>query len=344
MPTLANQLVQFLMSLFNNPAAAQEFLNDPERALEGAGLRHVGSMDVDAVMPVVLDYAPITVPASSSSRVDNAGGITPWIGGATGNTPAPAVNTHLDDHAQAVQQLTHVVNNYSSASVVDDHDTTTGQSVHENIWAEDDMNQWFQNEAVIPSGDHALASGNDLNVHDSHNITDSFNTDNSLDASTDNSVSAGSVSAAAVSAGSVSADGDVAVGTSQLDGADSFNTDVDLDAADSFNNSPHTAVDNSDHSTTDVPVAIADSATDDHSSTDDHQTTTDAGIADSFHDDAAAATSDVSIADSFTPLEAEESYPDSHDTLDGHDSLDHSVDVDPDAHTVPPVDDSHIVL
>jgi len=29
MPTLANQLVQFLMSLFNNPAAAQEFLNDP---------------------------------------------------------------------------------------------------------------------------------------------------------------------------------------------------------------------------------------------------------------------------------------------------------------------------
>ena len=34
MPTLANELVQFLMSLFGNQQAAEEFLDDPEQALE----------------------------------------------------------------------------------------------------------------------------------------------------------------------------------------------------------------------------------------------------------------------------------------------------------------------
>ncbi|HAG58201.1 MAG TPA: hypothetical protein DIT15_09695 [Arthrobacter bacterium] len=352
MPTLANQLVQFLMSLFNNPAAAQEFLNDPERALEGAGLRHVGSMDVDAVMPVVLDYAPITVPASSFSREDNTGGNTPWIGGATGNTAAPAGTTQLDDHAHAVQQLAHVVNNYSYTPVVDGRDTITDQSVHENIWAGDDVNQWFQNEVVIASGDHALASGDDLNVRDSHNTTDSYNTDNSLDASTDNSISAG---------------GDRAIGTSQLDAADSFNTDVDFDVDDSLNDNSDNPVDNSDHSTTDVAVAIDHSFTDDHTFTDDHPTATDIGIADSFQDNpdnsdhlanptntdvaldladsfidnSQTEGSDAAIADSFNPVEAEDSY---QDGLDNQDSVDNSANADPDVHTALPVDESHIVL
>ncbi|HET7138561.1 MAG TPA: hypothetical protein VFI36_00235, partial [Arthrobacter sp.] len=242
------------------------------------------------------------------------------------------------------------VNNFSYTSVVDDRDATTDHSVHGNIWAQGDVHQWFQNEAVIASGDHALVSSADLNVHDSHTMTDSFNTDNSLDAATGTGswAGAGPAGAAAVSPGPVSAGGDVAVGTSQWDVADSFNTDVDLDAADSINSNQDNAGGTPDHSTTDVPVATGDSSADDHSANDhptnDYPTTNDAGIADSFHDDAAAAPGDVSIADSFTPLEAEDSYPDSHETLDDQDSLDHSVDADPDVHTVPPVDDSHIVL
>ena len=68
MPTLANDLVQFLMSLFGNQQAAQEFLDDPERALDDAGLGGVCSADVDAAMPVMLDFAPITVNASSFDR------------------------------------------------------------------------------------------------------------------------------------------------------------------------------------------------------------------------------------------------------------------------------------
>jgi hypothetical protein len=285
MPTLANQLVQFLMSLFNNPAAVQEFLNNPEHALEGAGLREVSSADVDAAMPVVLDYAPITVNASSFDRDYNTGRNTSWTGGngGAGHTPPPAGggagntaplagNTYHDDHAHAIQQLTHVVNNYSYTSTVDDRDTITDQSVNQNIWADGDVTQWFENEAVIASGDHALAAGDDLNVRDSYNTRDSHNTDNSIDNSTDNSLHAG---------------GNVNVGNSQVDVDDAFNTDVDLDVADSFNDNSDNSVDISDNSdnSVDNSVQISDAFQDnsDNSSVD-SSTHTDVAIEDSFQD------------------------------------------------------------
>ena len=77
-------------------------------------------------MPVVLDFAPITVNASSFDREYNTGG----NGAGTGarrrrRWPAPrpaAAGGHHggdhdhDDHAHAVQQLHHMVNNYSYTS------------------------------------------------------------------------------------------------------------------------------------------------------------------------------------------------------------------------------------
>ncbi|WP_281445827.1 IniB N-terminal domain-containing protein, partial [Paenarthrobacter nicotinovorans] len=80
MPTLAQQLVQFLMSLFNDPDAAEDFVRDPEAALAAAGLRDVSSADVDAVRPVVLDYAPINA-RSSFDREYNTGGNHATTGG-----------------------------------------------------------------------------------------------------------------------------------------------------------------------------------------------------------------------------------------------------------------------
>ena len=84
MPTLANDLVLFLMSLFGNQEAAQEFLDDPDGALENAGLGDVCSADVDAAMPVILDFAPITVNASSFDRSYNTGGNGAATGGGGG--------------------------------------------------------------------------------------------------------------------------------------------------------------------------------------------------------------------------------------------------------------------
>ncbi len=97
---------------------------------------------------------------------------------------------------------------------MDDRDTITDQSVNQNIWAEGDVEQWFDNDSVVASGDRAVAAGDDVDIEDSNNVEDSYNTDNSNDSSTDNSVEAGR---------------DANVDNEETNIEDSFNTDVDID-------------------------------------------------------------------------------------------------------------------
>ncbi|MBG6217275.1 ABC-type Zn2+ transport system substrate-binding protein/surface adhesin, partial [Arthrobacter sp. CAN_A6] len=59
MTTLATSLLDFLMNLFKDEEAAAAFKEDPEGALAKAGLGDVGTDDVDAVKPVIEDYAPV---------------------------------------------------------------------------------------------------------------------------------------------------------------------------------------------------------------------------------------------------------------------------------------------
>ena len=168
MPTLANDLVQFLMQLFGDREAVQEFLDNPERALADHGLGSVCSADVDAAMPVVLDYAPITVNAASFARNYGTGANSSWAGSAGGAAAhggqaagygGAAYDT--DDHAYAVQQLHNVVNHFSytaGATIVDDRATIAAQSAQQNVWAHGDAEQWFDNEVAVAPGDHAAGA------------------------------------------------------------------------------------------------------------------------------------------------------------------------------------------
>ncbi|TKV27824.1 hypothetical protein FDK12_10030 [Arthrobacter sp. NamB2] len=207
MATLASSLLDFLMNLFNDPEAAADFLEDPEQALEDAGLGGVCWDDVEAVLPVVVDYAPITV-SSSFDREYNTGGNA--TGNFAGNTWAPVAAApaahvapvhvapvhHDDDHGHAVAQLHSIVNNYTYTSHTDDRDTITDQSVNQNIWADGDVTQVFDNDAVVASGDDSIAAGGsvalDESVDNSTNITvgdididGSFNEDNDTDIDVD---------------------------------------------------------------------------------------------------------------------------------------------------------------
>jgi hypothetical protein len=221
--TVASDLVRFLMQLFGDREATEEFLANPERVLEDHGLGAVSAADVDAAMPVVLDYAPVTVDASRLDRDYNTGGngaaAGPSGSGGIAYTPPPAGggdgggDPGHEDNAHAIQQLQRIVNNYSYTSTVDDQDTITDQSVNQNIWADGDIEQWFDNDSAVASGDHAIAAGDasDVDVDHSINIEDSYNQDDP----TDNSIHAGS---------------DVNIGTGETVIDDSFNTDVDIDA------------------------------------------------------------------------------------------------------------------
>lgn len=204
MPTMPERLLQYLMELLGNPAAAEAFTANPEKALQDNDLGGVCSDDVDAIRPVLVDFAPVAF-EGSFDREYNTGGNTSSAGagdrGGHDDDRDPDKWHHDDDdkwhhdddHGHAVQQLINIVNEYSS---IDDRDTILDQSVNQQIYAKGDVQQLFMNEAVLASGDGALAAGDDI------------------DASTDSSVNAGD---------------DAYVGNEDSFNEDSYNTD------DSFN-------------------------------------------------------------------------------------------------------------
>lgn len=188
--TVAKDVVQFLMDLFGNRQAAQDFLDDPERVLSDHGLGGVSSADVDAAMPVVLDYAPLSVNASNFDRDFGAGGNSAGAGHLSGVwTPLPAAGGH-DDHGQAVEQLAHVVASYSYPSArddrdsaLDDRDSVMDESTR-NIWADGDVEQWFDNDAAVAFGAPAGGAGKEMGFADTR-IDDFFNLDADTDAHAD---------------------------------------------------------------------------------------------------------------------------------------------------------------
>ena len=200
---LTASLLDFILSLLGNRAAADEYLNDPEAALENAGLGGMTCEDLDAVRPVVLDVAMVNQEGSfdrdyntggnSVSYGDSsnsAGGSASGGGGWGGGGGHHHGGGGGDDHANAVAQLTSIVNNYTYSTAIDDRDTITDQSVNQNIWADGDVLQLFDNEAIVASGDGAIVAGGSVAVgsfNETDNsvetdIEDSFNTDNSQNA------------------------------------------------------------------------------------------------------------------------------------------------------------------
>ena len=119
MPTITTTLLDFLMSLFQNPEAAADFDADPESALSAAGLSGVCTDDVAAVLPSVLDHAGVTAVAGAGGGVAWAKAAAGAGGGHGGGNGGGGVTGGgnggggwADDHAHAVQQITTIANSY----------------------------------------------------------------------------------------------------------------------------------------------------------------------------------------------------------------------------------------
>ncbi|MGH9269877.1 MAG: IniB N-terminal domain-containing protein, partial [Ilumatobacteraceae bacterium] len=69
----SNSLLEFILGLLRDDDMAAAFAADPQTTLSAAGLEGICAEDVDSVLPLVLDYAPVTV-ASSFDREYNTGG------------------------------------------------------------------------------------------------------------------------------------------------------------------------------------------------------------------------------------------------------------------------------
>lgn len=135
--TIADALIEFILSLLGDPAAAAEFEADPERTLASKGLSGVCVEDVRAVAPVVVDR-----PDVSPRPPSPPGPPTP---------PGPP---------SVEKEILNITNSFH----IDNRATIVDQSVNQNIWADGDVNQIFDNEAVVNSGDNGAAAGDDAEV------------------------------------------------------------------------------------------------------------------------------------------------------------------------------------
>ncbi|WP_150952857.1 IniB N-terminal domain-containing protein [Microbacterium testaceum] len=136
--TMADALIEFILSLLRDPQAAAEFEEDPEGAMAARGLSNVSYADVCSVAPVIAEKPSV----------------------APNPTPAP-VHYDRPDHSPVVREIKTITNSLQYTHI-DDRDTIIDQSVNQNIWALGDVNQTFGNEAVVASGDKAIAAGNDV--------------------------------------------------------------------------------------------------------------------------------------------------------------------------------------
>lgn len=159
-------LIEFILSLLRDPEAAAEFNADPEGALDARGLSGVSHMEACAVAPVVLDR-PNVVP--------------------TGPEADPAVmNVVRTTSNSAISEIQNIVNNFSW---LNNTSTIVDQSTNQSIWAEGDVTQIFDQEAIVASGEDSIAAGDDVSVEqtqdNSTNITagDDVNVGNDTDIS-----------------------------------------------------------------------------------------------------------------------------------------------------------------
>lgn len=138
--TIADALIAFILSLLRDPAAVEEFEKAPQTAMASKGLQDACAADVRAVAPVVVDH-PAVVPR-----------------------PAPSGPNPPDPANEVIREITRIVNQFT----IDNRSTIVDQSVNQNIWTEGgDVTQLFDQEAVVASGDEAVAAGDDATIVDS---------------------------------------------------------------------------------------------------------------------------------------------------------------------------------
>ncbi|RLK47923.1 IniB N-terminal domain-containing protein [Microbacterium telephonicum] len=145
--TMANALIDFILSLLRDPEAQAQFDAEPEATLAANGMQGVSYHDLCAVLPMVYDNPQV------AQRAEPAAIVTP-----------------RQTDPEVIRELRDVINNNA---YITNNSTLVDQSVNQNIWAEGDVMQLFDNEAIIASGQGSAAAGGDI-VHDSS--TDSSTT------------------------------------------------------------------------------------------------------------------------------------------------------------------------
>jgi hypothetical protein len=217
MSNVATSLLDFILDLLSDPEAAADFQDDPEAALEDAGLGDLCAADVDAILPMLADYAPVSRGGSSHNGDDDEDddktyGHRPSHGhndddddedddNGHGYKPDHGDKDDDDDHDGylAIEHIKHIQNHYTYSP------TTTIDASH-SVWG-DSYKIWAEDDAVV-AVDGAVAIGGDVEDSDidvDNSVRDSYNEYD------------------------VEGDGNAIGRDSEVTNEDSFNTEIDLE-------------------------------------------------------------------------------------------------------------------
>ncbi|MFC9559784.1 IniB N-terminal domain-containing protein [Agromyces sp. NPDC056965] len=152
--TIADALIAFILSLLRDPDAVAEFNSSPQQALANHGLQGACGADVKAVAPVIIDDPSVTTramasPQSRSTNTDHG-------------SPQPFSNTN--DTNDAITEISRIINQFTT---IDNRSTIIDQSTNQNIWANGDVTQIFDQDAVVASGDDSVAAGGNAAIDES---------------------------------------------------------------------------------------------------------------------------------------------------------------------------------
>lgn len=152
--TVADALIAFILSLLRDPAAMEEFNDDPETAMAARGVQGACAADVKSVAPIIVDHPSVAArPASHSAMPasrDRDGGGDPSPFNAPGGDP------------DVVREISRIINQFTT---IDARSTVVDMSTNQNIWTDGgDVTQIFDQEAVVASGDNSIGAGGDVTV------------------------------------------------------------------------------------------------------------------------------------------------------------------------------------
>ena len=232
-------LLEFLRNLIFDDEAREDFAENPEKALDDAGLGHLSAEDVADALAMMHDDSQ----DADFSREFNSGGNEI-------NVAAPAPVGDSESAAEYIRN--YVVNNY-----IDDRDTNIDNST--NIQADTgggDFNADIDVDSTVASGDGAVAAGDDIedstitsgngNIVGDHNIKGDGNTSISGDGNS-----------AVIGNGNTAGFGDGDVSSTDIDG------NVNVDDGSSFAIGGSSSVDNSNYEDNDTSIDASDNSVND---------------------------------------------------------------------------------
>jgi hypothetical protein len=153
--TASTSLLDWILSLLRDPDARAAFQADPDGYTAHYGFQHLSSADVHDALCLIADNGS----ASYDHKFSAASEVH--------YPPPPAHHSHHSGHVDhsnhdspARYLHEYITNNYTT---VEEHNTNIDNSVHQNIDTHGgDFHQVIDNDPVVASGDHSVATGGDI--------------------------------------------------------------------------------------------------------------------------------------------------------------------------------------